>query len=214
MQPLDIRAPRADRAPAVDHRWPAVSGLTCTPARSGSVTAYWPQRRNSGHDVQSWAIFSGTHMCGTIVKPSLTKCDGWCVKAQSVAKPRAAPRRRPARSPAAGRSGFRGRARRRRATAPRRRCRSAARAPRSAITAPSCSATMKRGACATISSIVRGSRCPASRLSAISRSTAGGVRLGRLPECHHRHARGPPNAAISAASSSPIASSISAAVMM
>ena len=41
--------------------------------------------------MQSWAIFSGTHMCGTMVKPSLTKCDGWCVNAQSVAKPRAAP---------------------------------------------------------------------------------------------------------------------------
>ena len=60
-----------------------------------------------------------------------------------------------------------------------------------AITAPSRSATMKRGACATISSIVRGSRCPASRLSAISAFTAGRVRRGPCPECHHRHALSP-----------------------
>ena len=66
------------------------SGRMRTPARSGSVTAYCPQRRNSGHAVQSCAIFSGTHMCGTIVKPILTKCEGWCVNAHSVAKPRAA----------------------------------------------------------------------------------------------------------------------------
>ena len=45
------------------------SGRTLTPARSGSITAYCPQCRNSAHDVQSWAIFSGTQMCGTIVKP-------------------------------------------------------------------------------------------------------------------------------------------------
>ena len=36
---------------------------------------------------QSRSIFSGTHTCGTIVKPRRTKCDGSCVNAHSVAKP-------------------------------------------------------------------------------------------------------------------------------
>ena len=37
--------------------------------------------------MQSCAIFSGTQMCGTIVKPMRTKCDGSCVNAQSVENP-------------------------------------------------------------------------------------------------------------------------------
>ena len=69
---------------AVDDRR-RLLGSDVTPARSGSITAYWPQCRNSAHAVQSCAIFSGTQMCGTIVKPMLTKCDGSCVNAHSVA---------------------------------------------------------------------------------------------------------------------------------
>ena len=34
--------------------------------------------------MQSRAIFSGTHTCGTIVNPMRTKCDGSCVNAHSV----------------------------------------------------------------------------------------------------------------------------------
>ena len=41
--------------------------------------------------MQSCEIFSGTQMCGTIVKPMRTKCDGSCVKAHSVEKPLALP---------------------------------------------------------------------------------------------------------------------------
>ena len=63
------------------------SGTAPRPWRSISRTAYWPQRRNRAHPVQSWAIFSGIQMCGTIVKPRRTKCDGSCVKAQSVEYP-------------------------------------------------------------------------------------------------------------------------------
>ena len=51
-------------------------------ARSRSRTmAYWPQLRNSGHEWQSWAIFSGTQVCGTIEKPSRTKNRGSCANA-------------------------------------------------------------------------------------------------------------------------------------
>ncbi len=91
-----VRRSAGVRLPCALHRSgpPAARVSTWTPSRSGSVTAYWPQCRKSGHAVQSWAIFSGTHTCGTIVKPSLTKCEGWCVNAHSVANPRAAPRRR------------------------------------------------------------------------------------------------------------------------
>ncbi len=37
--------------------------------------------------MQSCAIFSGTQMCGTIVNPMRTKCDGSCANAQSVENP-------------------------------------------------------------------------------------------------------------------------------
>ena len=67
------------------------SGPTRAPARSGSVTACWPHRRKSEQDVQSCAIFSGTQMCGTIVKPMRTKCEGSCANAQSVENPRSRP---------------------------------------------------------------------------------------------------------------------------
>ena len=63
------------------------SGPMVTPARRASITACWPQRRKSAQPVQSCAIFSGTQMCGTIVKPMRTKCDGSCVNAHSVENP-------------------------------------------------------------------------------------------------------------------------------
>ncbi len=63
------------------------SGPIVTPARRASITACWPQRRKSAQPVQSCAIFSGTQMCGTIVKPMRTKCDGSCVNAHSVENP-------------------------------------------------------------------------------------------------------------------------------
>src|SRR5690606_41030885 len=50
--------------------------------RSGSATAYCPHVRNFGQAWQSVAIFSGSQVCGTMVKPSRTKCAASCVKAQ------------------------------------------------------------------------------------------------------------------------------------
>ena len=55
----------------------------CVP-RSGSATASCPQVRNLGHPTQSVAIFSGSHVCGTMVKPRRTKCVASCVNAQRV----------------------------------------------------------------------------------------------------------------------------------
>ena len=88
----------------------AASGVRSpTPCRSGSATAYWPQRRNSAQPAQSCAIFSGSQACGTIEKPRCTKCDGSCVKAHRVANPARARavghrghERRAGASPAAG----------------------------------------------------------------------------------------------------------------
>ena len=89
MEALDVRPALGDRASAVNNRR-RLLGPDLHARPQWSVTAYWPHRRNSGQAVQSCAIFSGTQMCGTIVKPSFTKCDGSWVKAQSVEKPRAA----------------------------------------------------------------------------------------------------------------------------
>ena len=52
-----------------------------TSDRARSTIAYWPQLRNSGHELQSCAIFSGTQVCGTIEKPRRTKNAGSCANA-------------------------------------------------------------------------------------------------------------------------------------
>ena len=72
------------------------------------MTAYWPHRRNSGHDVQSCAIFSGTHMCGTIVNPAHEVRRLVRERAQRRKAARGAPLQ-PGRSPVGGRAGCRAR---------------------------------------------------------------------------------------------------------
>ncbi len=47
--------------------------------------AYCRQLRNSGQVLQSWAIFSGTQVWGTIEKPRRTKNAGSWANAQSRA---------------------------------------------------------------------------------------------------------------------------------
>ena len=85
--------PGGRRARAVDDRRRKL-GPDRDAGAQGSITACCPQRRKSAQPVQSCAIFSGTQMCGTIVKPMRTKCDGSCVNAHSVEKPLAVARRR------------------------------------------------------------------------------------------------------------------------
>ena len=160
------------------------SGPIVTPARSGSVTAYWPQRRKSEHEVQSFAIFSGTQMCGTMVKPMRTKCDGSWAKAESVQNPPAVP----ALAISLTSAGPMRRPRNDSSTTSERT--SATRSLSGAssahpTTASSIAATTKRAALRAMSSMLRGSRCPASRLSAMSRWIAGtsdGVAVRRIIE--------------------------------
>ena len=118
--------------------------------------------------VQSCAIFSGTQTCGTIVKPRRTKCDGSCVNAHSVEKPRSRAGRRACvdqRDPMCW---------------PRMRLVHDERAHlgdvgaerRELAAADDASARARRRrnavACASTSSSVRGSRCPAARLAVMS----------------------------------------------
>ena len=68
---------RHERATAVRRPFDGGSTSVRRLARSSSRTiAYWPQLRNSGHELQSCAIFSGTQVCGTIEKPRRTKNAG------------------------------------------------------------------------------------------------------------------------------------------
>ena len=153
-------------------------------ARSGSITAYWPQWRNSGQPTQSCAIFSGTQMCGTIEKPRRTKCDGSCVKAQSVANPLAARRRPERRRSAPARAAGRGSL-----VDDQRADLGDLAAERRELGAADQRVVLdwrrrSGSACAARSSSVRGSRWPSSRLAAISAwmaSACAGCHAGSYP---------------------------------
>ena len=137
--------------------------------------AYWPQLRNSGHEWQSCAIFSGTQVCGTIEKPRRTKNAGSCANAHRRVKP--SRRARAARSStirdaeASRRASRLTTSERTSATAGDSGASSAQPTTRSPDVVST--ATTKRGAWTTSSSSVRGSRRPSSRWAAISACSAG-----------------------------------------